>query len=138
MGKAIPYAYRQKIVSRCKSGESYEDISTDLGYSKSAVRKLWYKYQREGESAFETNYSNCGRLSSYDEDVREKVNAIRDNGQGGTYVNSKFRIKHPNLVAPSARTLQNWWVKEQTNRKRGCPSPREKRDGVSRHTILGK
>jgi len=138
MGKAIPYAYRQKIVSRRKSGDSYDDISRDLGYSISGIRKIWYKYQKEGESAFETNYSNCGGLSPYGEDIREKVKSIRDNGQGAYYVNSKFRLKYPDLVAPSTRTLQSWWSKEKTNRARGCPSKDEKRDGVDRHMILGK
>jgi len=138
MGKAIPFAYRQKIVERRKSGESYESISAALGYSESGVKKIWYKYQKEGEAAFSTNYSNCGSHSPYAQSIHETVNILRDNQQGSSYIYSKFVLKHPNLVAPSARTLRRWWVKEQTNRKRGTPSSNEKKGGVNIVITLGK
>ena len=40
MGKAIPYDYRLKIGERIKSGESYDTISQEMGYSKSGIKKV--------------------------------------------------------------------------------------------------
>ncbi|MCB0562475.1 MAG: helix-turn-helix domain-containing protein, partial [Phaeodactylibacter sp.] len=63
MGKPIPYDFRAKIAQRKQSGDSYMDIALDLGLSESAVKKIWYKYLKEGESAFHTKHNNCGRTS---------------------------------------------------------------------------
>lgn len=138
MGKAIPYAYREKIVARRKEGESYKSISSALGYSESGVKKIWYKYQKEGESCFKTGYNNCGRKSAYGTTVRDAVAKLRDNQQGSDYIYSKLLVTHPQLAIPSARTLRRWWVKEQTNRKQGKPTETEKKVGVSTATTLGK
>ena len=40
MGKAIPYSIRLIIVSRLSSGESISDLSSELGYSLSGIRKI--------------------------------------------------------------------------------------------------
>jgi len=138
MGKAIPYAYRKKIVARRKSGESYKSISKALGYSESGIKKIWYKYQKEGESCFKTNYKNCGSRTVYGKTVREAVFKLRDNQQGSSYIHSKLLIEHPNLAIPSARTLRRWWVKEQTNRKKGKPTEGEKRGGANTAITPGK
>jgi len=127
MGKAIPFDYRVKIVERIKEGESVKQLVKEMGYSESGIKKIWYSYKKEGSQAFKTKYSNCGRRSKYGEDVRGLINEIRDNDQGGDYVRSKLGQKHPEKLIPSSRTIQRWWVKEGTNRKKGKPLDIEKK-----------
>lgn len=130
MGQAIPYDYRIKIVKKIESGQSYQETAEEFGYSKSGIKKIWYAYKKEGESSFITKYSNCGRTSPYQEEIRDKVDEIRDNQQGGTYVYSKLKAKYPDLPIPSVRTLTRWWSKEQTNRPKGRPREAEKKSGA--------
>lgn len=127
MGKAIPFDYRVKIVDRLKEGEKVKALSKELGYSESGIKKIWYAYKNEGLKAFKNKYSNCGRSSIYGEEVRGLINEIRDNDQGGGYVRSKLGQKHPEKLIPSERTIQRWWVKEGTNRKKGRPLDVEKK-----------
>ncbi|MEM6404667.1 MAG: helix-turn-helix domain-containing protein [Cyanobacteria bacterium P01_D01_bin.116] len=138
MGKAIPYDYRVKIVQRIKSGQSYQEVSQAFGYSESGIKKLWYSYKKPGETVLQTKYSNCGSSSPYGEAVRNKVAELRDNEQGSTYIYSKLKEKYPQLPTPSARTLNRWWVKEQTNRPKGRPKEEEKKHGAKNLIILGK
>lgn len=130
MGKAIPYDYRAKIVIKIESGQSYQETAAEFGYSESGIKKIWYAFKKEGESSFIPKYGNCGRISPYKEEIRDKVDEIRDNQQGGTYVYSKLKAKHPDLSIPSVRTLTRWWAKEQTNRPKGRPKEKEKKNGV--------
>jgi len=138
MGKAIPYDNRVKIIERMEKGETAEELAEEMGYSEGGVKKIWYKYQKEGTKAYDNNYGNCGKKSSYGEKVRGAVKEIRDNKQGGCYVRSKLIQKHPGLVIPSERTLQRWWVTEQTNREKGRPKKKEKKDGAEPLTKDGK
>jgi len=138
MGKPLAYDVRVKIVARVKSGEDYQEIATDLGCSESGVKKIWYAYKKEGEAAFHTKYSNCGVSSPYGAEIREEVNQIRDNMQGGDYVHSKLVSANPDRDVPSARTLNKWWVEEGTNRKKGRPTKQEKKTGVRKRTKSGK
>ena len=130
MGKAIPYDYRLKIVERIKSGESYDAITEEMGYSKSGIKKIWYAFKKEGEASLKNKYTNCGRNSDYTSAVRDAVKELRDNEQGGGYIRSKLLQKYPQLAAPSERTLQRWWVIEGSNNKKGRPEAVEKKSGV--------
>lgn len=138
MGKALAYDVRVKIVERAKSGEDYKEIAMDLCCSESGVKKIWYAYKKEGETAFHTKYSNCGRESIYDEEIREEAKQIRDNMQGGDYVRSKLLAANDNRDVPSVRTLNTWWKQEGTNRKKGRPTKDEKKVGVNKRTKSGK
>ena len=138
MGKALSYAIRQKIIIRREKGQSFEQISIDLGCSKSGVKKIWYAYKKLGASSLTNNYSNCGKKSTYPTTVKSAVDLIRDNRQGGNYVHSKLLKDYSNLPIPSSRTLTRWWKKEGTNRKRGRPRKNEKKVGQQMPTTLGK
>ena len=138
MGKAIPYDFRIKIVQRIKQGEGFEEVAEETSYSVSGIKKIWYAYKREGENAFHNKYSNCGKSSPYDSPVRNAVIEIRDNNQGGTYVRSKLKQKHPELVIPHERTLQRWWACEGSNRAKGRPTDTEKKIGAKNHMKHGK
>ena len=138
MGKAIPYSIRLIIVSRLSSGESISDLSSELGYSLSGIRKIWLSYKKEGESALLHKYGNCGRKAIYDKDIYLKAKEIRDNMQGGCYVRSKLIQKYPELAVPHERTLQRNWLAEGSNRQKGRPSNKEKRGGVLRYMKFGK
>ena len=127
MGKALSYAVREKIIARRKKGQSYKKIAEELNCSESGAKKIWYAYQKEGESALLTKYSNCGVDSIYDSEVRQAVKSIRDNQQGGSYVRSKLIKEYPTLKPPCIRTLTRWWVEEGTNRRRGRVRTEEKK-----------
>ena len=142
MGKPIPYDYRVKIVQRRKKGESAESIADSIPYSKSAVDKLWARYQEQGEAAFKTKYANCGRSRTYGEETDQLVAELRDNSQGADYVVSKLQQYHPEKEIPSARTLQRRWLEEGTNSPKGRPTEEndaeEKKNGQKKSIILGK
>ncbi len=127
MGKAIAYAIRLKIVSRLQEGEKPEYLAEDFNCSVQVVKKIWKQYQENGEAALHTKYGNCGRRSSYDEEVRLKADQIRDGTQGGVYVHCKMLEQYPGEPVPSARTLQRWWKKQGTNREKGRPLTEEKK-----------
>jgi len=130
MGKAIPYDYRKKIISEHKNGKSFSEIALSLGYSLSGVKKIWYSYKKSGDTVLGPDYSNCGRKSSYDDEIRKKIAAIKTGTQGAGFVYSMFIKKHPEEVAPSIRTIQRWWEIKQTNRLRGRPPKKEKKHGL--------
>lgn len=127
MGKPISYDERAKIVERIQLGDSYELIATDIGRSISGVKKIWYAFKKEGQSAFHTNYQNCGRSSEFDLEVRKDLKKIRDNQQGAYYVHSKYSTKYPDRKSPSPSTLNRWWRQSGTARQKGRPSNVEKK-----------
>jgi len=138
MGKALSYAVREKIVLRRKQGQSYVRIAADLGCSESGVKKIWYAYQKQGDSALLNAYSNCGRQSPFSPAVHIAIDSIRDNGQGAPYVYSKLSKDYPDLLIPKARTLNRWWKQDGTNRARGRRVGRKKKGGPIKPIILGK
>lgn len=138
MGKAISYDQRLKVVERCEEGEDHEVIATSLQVSISFVKKLWRKYKKEGKSALQSNYNNCGVKSTYSSEIREAVQKLRDHKQGGNYIHSKLRLTYSDQGVPSARTLQRWWVKEGTNRLKGRVTKSEKKSGANEHMKSGK
>lgn len=127
MGKALSYAVRETIILRRKKGQPYKKIAADLNCSEPGVKKIWYAYKKEGDSALLTKYSNCGKSSDYGQEVRDAINEIRDNQQGASYVRSKLIKNHPDLKAPCLRTMTRWWLAEGTNRKRGRVRKEEKK-----------
>lgn len=138
MGKAIAYEIRVKIIALKQKGYSSKSIASRFSLSESGVNKIIRRHQKEGEAAFLTRYSNCGRTSTYTEAVRTEIEKIRDNGQGAYYVRSKMIMEETISCIPSTRTIQRWWAKEQTNRPKGRPKETEKKHGVKSRTIPGK
>jgi len=138
MAAPIPYEIRVKIVDRMRSDGSIKELAEEFGYSVAGVRKIWKQYQSEGEACFQTKYSNCGRIPVYGKAVRRLVNCIRDNQQGANYVSSKLLSKYPESPSPHPRTLQRWWVKEESNRSKGRITDKEKKLGLMKSTRLGK
>jgi len=138
MGRPIPYDYRKKIITEHEKGKSFSKIANELDYSLSGVKKIWYAYQKSGPSSLVTQYSNCGRKSSYTQQVRDKVSAIKTGKQGACFVYSMYQMKYPKEKPPSIRTLQRWWKADTTQRKRGRPPEKEKKLGLSSLSILGK
>ena len=138
MASPIPYDIRVKIVEGMLSKGSIKELSEDFGYSVSGVRKIWKQYQLEGDLVYQTKYSNCGSKSIYSQDVRNLVKKIRDYKQGANYVHSKILSKFPQSPCPCPRTLQRWWVKENSNRPQGRVTEEEKKIGVKKSMKLGK
>ena len=138
MGKALSYAVREKIIFRREKGQSFKEISVNLGCSESGAKKIWYAYKKQGIPALSNNYSRCGGRSKFTQAVHDAVNEIRDNNQGATYVYSKLVKDYSHLSIPKARTLSRWWKKQGTNRQRGRPVSSEKKDGQNKPITLGK
>lgn len=127
MGKPISYDHRVKIIERRKCGETYKSIAVDFNLSESGVKKIWYAYQKSGESAYKTNYFNCGQSTTFKADTHALIDEVRDNEQGADYVRSKLLIKHPKRKIPCTRTIQRLWLKQGTSRPKGRPTDTEKK-----------
>lgn len=158
MGQPIPYDYRLKIVNRMKAGAKSKDLAQEYGYSESGVKKIWYRYKKEGEKGLELKYRNCGRKSVYSPEMRKLVNTLRDNNQGGDYIHSKLKLLQQNQQnqqnqqfstlnmvrdidlekIPCARTLQRWWQSTEENRANHRPTNSEKKAGPILHMTHGK
>lgn len=129
MPKAIPYDFRKQIISLRKEGKTYKDISKEVGYGLSSVKKIWYAYEEEGDACLRTKYKNCGRKREYPQEVLDAITTIRTGDQGANYVYSMLKLKYPDLKRPSVRTIQYWWKAANTNRAKGRPSDNEKKNG---------
>lgn len=138
MASFIPYDFRKLIVSRRQSGVTYKKIQEEIGYSMSGIKKIWYQYQKEGESCFTPKYKNCGRKSDYPQSVRDAISTIRTGDQGGSFVYSMLKLKYPDLPRPTIRTIQRWWEQEQVNRPKGRPNESEKKSGQNKLMRPGK
>lgn len=124
MGKAIAYDHRVKIVQRRQKGHPYAAIAEDFNLSVSGVKKVWYRYQKDGEASFATNYKNCGSKSSpyitNRSALEESIKEIRDNQQGASYVHSKLCQIYTVEEVPGIRTLQRWFKAANTNNPKGA------------------
>lgn len=138
MGKALSYAVREKIIAQREQGRSFKEISDNLNCSESGAKKIWYSYKEHGSKSLSNNYSNCGRNSTFSSAVHKAIDEIRDNHQGAYYVHSKLLKDYRHLEIPNVRTLNRWWKKQGTNRKRGRPSVSEKKYGHEKSITLGK
>ena len=138
MASPIPYDYRQQIIRRRNAGQSFPLIAEQLGYSLSGVKKIWYKYKKQGASSFKTQHHKCGRKSAFDESIFESIKRIKTGNQGAPYVYSRLRSIHPEIDVPSIRTLQRWALVNGTSRSTGRPPKKEKKVGPNTHITLGK
>lgn len=138
MAIPIPYDLRKQIIKLRNTGMTYSSISKEVGYSLSGVKKIWYRYQKEGEESLTTQYHNCGRKSDFVQAVHDAIAEIRTGDQGASYVYSKLKQDYPHLQRPCIRTIQTWWEKASTNRPKGRPSNKEKKLGLNESTKHGK
>jgi len=138
MASPIPYDLRKQIIKLRKSGLPYSTISEEVGYSLSGVKKIWYQYQKQGDTCLETQYHNCGRKSDFSQAIHDAIAEIRTGDQGAPYVYSMLKVRYPHLQRPSIRTIQTWWEKSSTNRPKGRPPKSEKKHGRNKLTRLGK
>lgn len=100
---------RLKIVALRKESVPYSQIASQLNVSESAAKKLWRRYQTAGEVGLQTRYENCGRNPIYSAAVREVVLSHQESEQGGPYIRSVLRVRHPHTQIPHERTIQRWW-----------------------------
>lgn len=138
MASSIPYDLRKQIIFFRQSGKTYRQISEEIGYSLSGVKKIWYQYQKTGTACLTTQYENCGRKRVYPKEVLDAVDAIRTGEQGANYVYSMLKLKYPHLKRPCVRTIQYWWKAAETNRAKGRPSDTAKKNGRNKLIIPGK
>jgi hypothetical protein len=55
-----PTSLKKEIVSEKQSGKSLLQISNERSISYSTVKRIWSKYQKEGEQGLVSKYDNCG------------------------------------------------------------------------------
>ena len=135
MGKPIPYDFREKIVRERASGKSYAQIVQDLGYSVSEVgaRKIWAAFKKTGEASLSSRYDRCGRRSQYGEDIRDKIEALRQGSRGAPYIKSVLAAQGGDY--PSERSMQRWWRARGTQKPKGGKTKAEKALLVAPHDV---
>jgi len=118
MASVIPFDYRHKIVRDHQSGKTLRELASELGYSYSAVRKIWHLFKTGGVTQLAPALSNCGRKSPYLE-VRKQIADEKNGHQGAPYIRSVLQEKYPQQVFPHERTIQRWWRLAGQNQPRG-------------------
>ncbi len=121
MATPIPYDYRKKIVRMRKEGKTFKAISQSVGYPEKSVKRIWYRYVKEGEAGLATKYHHSGRRSPFDESISQEIARVRDGEQGAPYVRSILLERHPELNIPHERTIQRWWKAKGAHRPKGRP-----------------
>lgn len=121
MASPIPYDYRQKIVGMRQAGFSFGAITNEIPYSKSSIKRIWYRYLQEGQEGLRTKYHQSGRQSPYPKSLSDKIALIKDGEQGAPYVRSVLLERYAQEPIPHERTLQRWWKKQGSNLPRGRP-----------------
>lgn len=73
MSTPISYDHRKLIVKLRNLGEPFSQISKSTSVPLSSVKRIWYRYQKEGEIGLFTKYANCGRKSLYDKSIKKRL-----------------------------------------------------------------
>ena len=128
MPNPIPYDHRIQIIKQHQKGKALSEIAKDLGYSVGGVRKIWKQYQIRGEQGLLLKYDRCGRLSPFDEEVRELIALVRDGEQGAPYIRSLLLHQYPDRLLPHERTIQRWWKVMGSNRPKTVRHRSRKQD----------
>lgn len=118
MASVIPFDYRRKIVRDHQAGKTLREIASDLGYSYSAVRKIWRLFKSGGEAQLIPALDKCGRKSPYSA-IKELIASEKNGQQGAPYIRSVLQEKYPQQALPHERTIQRWWRLAGENRPRG-------------------
>lgn len=109
MATPIPHDYRLKIIRDRQAGQTWNTIAQQTGYSVSGVKKIWRRYQADGQAGLALRYHRCGRKSPFDVQVRQHLISLKDGEQGAPYVRSVLAHQHPDWHLPHERTIQRWW-----------------------------
>ena len=116
MPKPIPHDIRIQIIREHQKGTPLSRIAKSLGYSVGGVRKIWKRYQAQGDLGLLLRYERCGRRSIFDGELRELIASVKDGDQGAPYVRSLLTHQYPERLIPHERTIQRWWKASGTNR----------------------
>lgn len=119
MGKHIPIKIRDRIIKDRQEGKSYAWIASCYDYSVSGVKKIWYRYVKEGAAGLETRYKNCGQGRKYDTSIRQLIEEQRSGAEGAPYIRSVLEEKYPDRRIPHERTIQRWWKSKGSHRPKG-------------------
>lgn len=123
MGKAVPYAVRELIVKRRQAGESPRVLALELNLSYDVVCKIWRGFRKQGQQALVPQYARCGRKPGYSEDLKSKINTIREHEGGrklgAPYIRSKLLSSGQYSKFPHERTIQRWFRAAGQNRPVG-------------------
>ena len=121
MGKAIPPCVRSEIVRLCKTGMSAAKVSKQLNLGYAGVAKVWRQYRKEGQSALALGYARCGRPSSYDEDLKQRISQMLEVNEqlGAPIIRSRLLAEGNYARVPHERTIQRWMKASGKNKPRG-------------------
>lgn len=126
MGKPIPHEVRRQIVRLREQGRSQTLIAEEVGYTLSAVKKLLKKHRQTGDSAYQTQYLNCGRNAPerFEEAIVAAVKGAAQSTRGGPMIYSLLVSQQPGKAIPHYRTMQRWWAKSKKGTQRPALPPR--------------
>ena len=112
---ALCISKRRQIVSEKESGKSLQAISTDLQISYSTVKRIWRRYQQEGEAGLICKYANCGpKRPKHYRAYRFCVMLKRKYPSwGAPYIQTLLSKRYPNMSMPAIRTIQLWFKKHR-------------------------
>lgn len=118
MAQPIMYVDRLRIIKMRQSGCSFAKIAQELGYSADGVRKIWKRFETQGQDGLKTSYQNSGVRSPYSE-LKALVKAEKTGEQGAPYIRSVLMSLYPEQDIPHERTIQRWWEAERGKKKLG-------------------
>jgi transposase-like protein len=138
MPTPIAHIDRLRIVKLRIQGGAYESIAQQIGCSKGSVRTIWRRYEARGMEGMKTSYHNSGVSSPYDA-VKELVAKEKKPEQGAPYIRSVLLSLHADKKIPHERTIQRWWNKENSQKKKMLRhKSKSENPGPLRFIILGK
>lgn len=112
MPRAIAVPIREQIVKLKQQGKSYREIADELAQSRDSVRKIWRRYQKQGEPSLLAGYERCGNKARQFEKLiwRSACYLKRLHPSWGAgFIRVKLSQRWPDKTLPHVRTLQRWF-----------------------------
>ncbi len=112
MPRAIAVPIREQIVKLKQEGKSYQEIANELGLSRYSVKKIWSRYEKEGEPGLVPSYEHCGRKESkFEKLVWRSTRYLKrlHPSWGAGFIRVKLSQRWPDKQLPHVRTMQRWF-----------------------------
>ena len=118
--KAHPLSVRQQAIALYKQGKKLTAISAELAVSYDSVRDWIRRSITEGTSCVTTRYSNCGRSTQVEPEVKQVALALKRKHEewGAPFIRLKLLAAFPGAFVPQPRQIQNWFIQAGLKRFR--------------------
>lgn len=110
--KAHPLSIRQKAIALHGQGKKLTDISSELAVSYDSVCDWVKRSLSEGTSCVTVRYSNCGRRSQVDPEVKQLALNLKGKHEewGAPFIRLQLLVAFPGAFIPQPRHIQRWFV----------------------------